>query len=89
VLTINANSDARERPMDFKAATDCLTDRITANDIAKPFGLVASTIAHARLDPSSSAYRTPPENWQPMVACLALKRCAELMALVNELRHHS
>ncbi|MCA1789484.1 MAG: hypothetical protein LC667_06400 [Thioalkalivibrio sp.] len=44
-----------------------------------------SSIARARLDPSSSAYRTPPENWPPVLARLARERIEELSAFLKVL----
>ena len=64
--------------MDFKEATDILTRRITADEIAEAAGVSISSIARARLDPSSSAYRSPPENWRPVLARLARQRIDEL-----------
>jgi len=69
--------------MDFKEATDILTRRITADEIAEAAGVSISSIARARLDPSSSAYRTPPENWPPVLARLARERIAELRLLTR------
>lgn len=70
--------------MNFKAATDRLTDRVTADDIAEAFGIARNTVARARLDPSCSAYRSPPDGWQKVVARLARQRAKELKALADE-----
>lgn len=72
--------------MDFKEATDILTRRITADDIAEAAGVSISTIARARLDPSSSAYRSPPENWRQTIATLAHARSSELAELMKAMR---
>ncbi|HEY0014867.1 MAG TPA: hypothetical protein VGC13_01060 [Longimicrobium sp.] len=71
--------------MDFKEATDILTRRITADEIAEAAGVSISSIARARLDPSSSAYRSPPENWRPVLARLARERIEELMLFLGNL----
>lgn len=72
--------------MDFKTATDRLSAaKITADDIAEAFGVVRNTIARARLDPSSPAYRSPPENWQPVLARLARERSRFLEQVAQEL----
>lgn len=71
--------------MDFKTATDRLTDRVTADDIAKAFKVARNTIARARLDPASSAYRSPPEGWRKVLSHLARERSRELKALASEL----
>ena len=71
--------------MDFKTATDRLTAaKITADDIAEACGVVRNSVARARLDPSSSAYRSPPPNWRPALAQLARERIEELKAVVQE-----
>lgn len=73
--------------MDFKTATDRLSAaKITADDIAEAFGVVRNTIARARLDPSSPAYRSAPENWEPVLARLARERGLELLKLADELK---
>lgn len=71
--------------MDFKEATDILTRRITADEIAEAAGVSISSIARARLDPSSSAYRSPPENWQPVLVRLARERVQELSTFIEQL----
>ena len=76
--------------MDFKTATDRLSAaRITADDIAEAFGVVRNTIARARLDPSSPAYRSPPENWEPVLAQLARERMRQLAEFAEELERSS
>jgi hypothetical protein len=71
--------------MDFKEATDILTRRITADEIAEAAGVSISSIARARLDPSSSAYRTPPDNWKPVLVQLARERIEELNVFVRNI----
>ena len=71
--------------MDFKQATDRLTERVTAEEIAAAFGVARNSIARARLDPSSSAYRSPPAGWQKVLARLARERGAEFNQLADEI----
>jgi hypothetical protein len=72
--------------MDFKTATDRLSAaKITADDIAEACGVVRNSIARARLDPASPAYRSPPAEWKPVLARLARERMGELDALAKEL----
>lgn len=72
--------------MDFKTATDRLSAaKITADDIAEACGVVRNSIARARLDPSSPAYRSPPAKWKPVLARLARQRISELDALAKKL----
>jgi hypothetical protein len=75
--------------MDFKTATDRLTDRVTADDIARAFGVARNTSARARLDPTGSAYRSPPVGWRRVLARLARARSRELKALADELERGS
>jgi hypothetical protein len=72
--------------MDFKTATDRLSAaKITADDIAEACGVVRNSIARARLDPSSPAYRSPPAEWRRVLAKLARERMSELDTLAKEL----
>ncbi|HEX2211537.1 MAG TPA: hypothetical protein VHG93_27875 [Longimicrobium sp.] len=71
--------------MDFKAATDRLTDRITADDIAEAFGVARNSIARARLDRSNPGYRPPPEKWQPTLAQMAREWSRRFAQLADEL----
>ncbi|MBW3569497.1 MAG: hypothetical protein KY467_00185 [Gemmatimonadetes bacterium] len=72
--------------MDFKTATDRLSAaKITADDIAEACGVVRNSIARARLEPSSPAYRSPPSNWRPALASLARERIEELRRFVQEI----
>lgn len=76
--------DARVRGK-TAAARDCARAAFTADDIAEAFGVVRNTIARARLDPASSAYRSPPENWRPVLARLARERIRQLAAFAEEM----
>lgn len=70
--------------MDFKTVTDRLSAaKITADDIAEACGVVRNSIARARLDPSSPAYRSPPVDWKPVLANMARER-ARLLGLLAE-----
>lgn len=76
--------------MDFKTATDRLSAaKITADDVAEAFGVVRNTIARARLDPSSPAYRSPPEHWRPVLARLARERSRRLAEFADEMDRES
>lgn len=78
-----------ERAMDFKTATDRLGRKITADDLAEAFGVARNTIARARLDPSNPEYRSPPQNWKPVLARLARERSRELEVLAAEFERPS
>ena len=43
------------------------------------------TVRQARLDPSSTGYRRPPEGWEPVIAKLSRERAADLVKLAEEL----
>lgn len=75
--------------MDFKQATDILTRRITADEIAEAADVSISSIARARLDPASPAYRSPPENWKPVLARLARERIRKLTDFAEELEKNT
>ena len=83
---LRVNSFIARGDMDFKTATDRLSAaKITADDIAEACGVVRNSIARARLDPASPAYRSPPPHWRPSLAQLARERIRELSAFVQEL----
>lgn len=72
--------------MDFTTATDRLTACPTHQDIADTAGWTSvQTVRQARLDPSSSSYRKPPDGWQAAIAQLARERAGELLELAEEL----
>jgi hypothetical protein len=71
--------------VDFKTATDILTKRITADEIAEASGVSISTIARARLASTSSANRAPPPGWREAVRQLAEERSRELRVLADAL----
>jgi hypothetical protein len=75
--------------VDFKAATNILTRRITADEIADAAGVSISSIARARLDATSSAYRSPPENWETVLARLARARSDEFKELAEQLERQA
>lgn len=72
--------------MDFKEASSRLTAGHTLADIAAETGMSEATVRRARLDPSSSAYRSPPTVWKEAIIRLAEARIAELTELVSRLR---
>ncbi|HEY0036209.1 MAG TPA: hypothetical protein VGB66_05945 [Longimicrobium sp.] len=71
--------------MDFKTATDRLGKKITADDLAEAFGVARNTIARARLDPANPEYRSPPKNWERVLARLARERSRQLAVLATQL----
>jgi hypothetical protein len=71
--------------MNFKAASDRLTDCVRLAAIADETGMSDATIRRARLDPESPAYRSPPSGWEAAIARLARKRAAELVKLADQL----
>ncbi len=72
--------------MDFKEASSRLTDGHTLVDIAAETGMSEATVRRARLDPSSSAYRSPPPNWKDAIIRLAEQRIESLRELISALR---
>ena len=73
--------------MDFKEATDRLMDAgCTARDLAGALGLAPQTVRAMRLDPSSSAHRSPPKGWNEALEKLARAKGEELRELADALR---
>ena len=71
--------------MDFKAACDHITNCPTHDDIAYHAGIGVQTVRQARMDPTSSGYRSPPAGWEKAIAKLARERAVELVKLAEEL----
>lgn len=72
--------------MDFKAATDRLMDKgVGLDDVADALGVAHQTVRSYRLDPESSGYRRPPDDWRPKLAALAGERGGELSKLARDL----
>lgn len=72
--------------MDFKAATDLLTQgpSVTLARIAELFGVQLATIARARIETENR--RSPPPHWRPVLAELADDHADELEQRVVALR---
>ncbi len=72
--------------MDFKEATDVLTSAptMTLAKVAEAFGKDSHTIMRARMEGPNA--RTPPRDWQPVVARLAREQAAALVEYARELR---
>jgi hypothetical protein len=73
--------------MDFKEATDVLTSAptMTLAKVAEAFGKDTHTIMRARMEGPNA--RTPPRNWQPVVAGLARNQAATLTAHAERLKN--
>ncbi len=70
--------------MDFKAATDALTDPVWMRDLALELGVSSNLLYRARMR-STVDYRSPPEGWEKAVVKLARRRAKELERLAKEL----
>jgi len=73
--------------MDFKAATDRLTARVTADDIAEALSVSRNTVERARMEGGQS--RPAPSGWRATLARLARERGGELVTLAEELEKGS
>ncbi|HST57035.1 MAG TPA: hypothetical protein VLK84_00015 [Longimicrobium sp.] len=71
--------------MDFKEATDVLTSAptMTLAKVAEAFGKDTHTIMRARMEGPNA--RTPPRDWQPVVARLAREQAAALVEYAQQL----
>jgi hypothetical protein len=72
--------------MDFHEAVDALCASLTHEDVAKALGVSVQTIRQARLSEDSSAFRTPPKNWERALTRLAENRLAYYRRLVDKLK---
>ncbi len=72
--------------MDFKTATDILTQgpSVTLARIAERFGVQLATIARARI--ATENRRSPPPQWEPMLAEMAEDHANELEQRIVSLR---
>lgn len=71
--------------MDFIAATDQLSRKVSHEDLAGELGVSLAAIRQARMDPDSDGYRRPPDGWKAAVAGLARRRAGELLELAAHL----
>jgi hypothetical protein len=71
--------------MDFKEASSRLIQGQTLADIATETRMSEATVRRARLERSSSAYRTPPPSWRDAIVRLAEQRIAELRELIRDI----
>lgn len=71
--------------MNFKEATDVLTSAptMTLAKVAEAFGKDTHTIMRARMEGPNA--RTPPRDWQPVVARLAREHAAALVDYARKL----
>ena len=71
--------------MDFKEATDVLTSAptMTLAKVAEAFGKDTHTIMRARMEGPNA--RTPPRDWEPVVARLAREQAQALVEYAREL----
>ncbi len=72
-------------PMDFKAATDALTDPIRMGTLAEELGVSPNLLFRGRLKPNGDSYRAPPAGWEQAAAKLARRRTKELEQLAQAL----
>jgi hypothetical protein len=73
--------------MDFKEATDVLTSvpAMTLAKVAEAFGKDTHTIMRARMEGPNA--RTPPRDWQPVVARLAREQATALTEHAERLKN--
>lgn len=74
--------------MTFHEATTKVTAAcISLADVAQAAGVSDSLIRRARLNPNSSAFRSPPSGWRRILATLARERADKLKEFADQLEH--
>ena len=71
--------------MNFRKATDALLASVTLDDLATAMGISVQALRQARADEGSTAYRSPPPNWEKGVLSLAKRRARHFQALAREM----
>lgn len=71
--------------MNFREATDRLTECVTAADIGEEAGVTLNSISRARLAGDSPAHRSPPKDWEAAIVRIARRREAHFRRLADEL----
>jgi hypothetical protein len=71
--------------MNFRKATDALLESVTLQDLADALGVSLQTVRQARADEGSTAYRSPPPEWQAAARKLALRAAARYSRLADHL----
>ncbi len=73
--------------LDFKSETDrLLACGVTTRAIANAAGLSLNSVARMRLDPSTSSYRQPPEDWSELLVRVSLAHASHLDVCSADLR---
>ncbi len=67
----------------FKEAGDLLC--LSIQELAAALDASPQSVKQARLDPEKDGYRTPPAEWEKVLAKLARERGGELERLAEEL----
>lgn len=72
--------------MNFKQATDALLESVTLDDLAKEMGISVQALRQARTAETSTAYRSPPPNWEKAIYDIAMRKERHFIALANRLK---
>ena len=70
---------------DFRAATDDLFSKLSAEDLAHQIGCSLGSVKQARMDRNSPSYREPPTGWEDAAKKLALDRAGYFTKLAERL----
>lgn len=71
--------------MNFKKATDELLSPVTLTDLAQALGVSVQSVRQARANEASTAYRSPPPEWERAVSKVAANRSERLQRLASAL----
>lgn len=81
----NAVSSEGDRVTFHEATDKLLAAGVQLADVAGALGLAHASVRRFRLDPASSAYRSPPAGWEARLARLARERSKQLDAIAGRL----
>jgi hypothetical protein len=71
--------------LDFKAVTEALFEKVTAEDLAEELKCSPQSIKQARMAEDATGRRSPPPGWEAAAARLAKRRADQLRRLAEKL----
>ena len=76
--------------MDFQNATDRMMELgASLRELATELGVSHQAVMQARMDPSTTSYRKPPEGWRDAILKIARRRQEGFEGLIQELEEEN